>query len=73
MEIEVSIDKFVICTTQGTLKAEQFDFKSWEEMPVSGQIRIATNGQRYISVHELKKFKRETSANNINVVIDKKR
>jgi len=41
-------------------------------MPVSGQIRIATNGQRFMSVHEIKKFKREMSVNNINVVIDKK-
>ncbi|MGE7753339.1 zincin-like metallopeptidase toxin domain-containing protein [Lysinibacillus fusiformis] len=53
-------------------KAEQFDFKSWEEMPVSGQIRIAPNGQRLMSVRELKTFKSEMSANNIKVVIDKK-
>ncbi|WP_432777150.1 zincin-like metallopeptidase toxin domain-containing protein [Brevibacillus gelatini] len=41
-------------------------------MPVSGKIRKASNGQRLMSVRELKRFKREMSANNINVVIDKK-
>nr|WP_243432723.1 zincin-like metallopeptidase toxin domain-containing protein [Lysinibacillus sphaericus] len=53
-------------------KAEQFDFKSWEEMPVSGQIRIAPNGQRLMSVRELKTFKSEMSANNIKVLLIKK-
>ncbi|MBJ8029922.1 hypothetical protein JDS96_18885 [Bacillus cereus group sp. N21] len=50
----------------------QLDFKSWEEMPVSGQVRIASNGQRLMNVCQLKIFKREMSENNIKVVLDKK-
>ncbi|AEI45642.1 zincin-like metallopeptidase toxin domain-containing protein [Paenibacillus mucilaginosus] len=53
-------------------RAGEFDLKSWEEMPVSGQTRIAPNGQRLMSISELKNFRREMASNNIKVVIDKK-
>ncbi|CAH1222271.1 hypothetical protein PAECIP111893_04838 [Paenibacillus plantiphilus] len=49
-----------------------FDFKEWADMPVSGQVQIASNGQRLISIRDLKMFTKEMNAKNIRVVIDSK-
>ncbi|PEO49781.1 hypothetical protein CN559_09520 [Bacillus pseudomycoides] len=54
-------------STKGNL-----DFKEWEDMPVSGQVKIASNGQRIISIRNLKRFTKEMNAKNIKVIIDTK-
>ncbi len=41
-------------------------------MPVSGQLKLAPNGQRIISVRELKRFTKDMKEQNIKVVIDGK-
>ncbi|MFN2748265.1 zincin-like metallopeptidase toxin domain-containing protein, partial [Bacillus sp. z60-18] len=46
--------------------------KAWEDMPVSGKAKIAPNGQRIMSIRELKSFKKEMHEQNIKVIIDKK-
>lgn len=48
------------------------DYKLWEEMPVSGQVKLAPNGQRLISIRELKRFTQDMNVKNIKVVIDEK-
>ncbi|MCR2803396.1 zincin-like metallopeptidase toxin domain-containing protein [Paenibacillus soyae] len=49
-----------------------FDYKEWADMPVSGQVKLAPNGQRLISIRELKRFTKNMSEKNIKVVIDEK-
>ncbi|HEY2495016.1 MAG TPA: zincin-like metallopeptidase toxin domain-containing protein [Paenibacillus sp.] len=54
------------------VRAGDVDFKLWEEMRASGQIRMGSNGQRHIGVRELKQFKKEINGKGIKVIIDKK-
>ncbi|PZT52165.1 WXG100 family type VII secretion target [Paenibacillus silvae] len=48
------------------------DYKEWADMPVSGQVKLAPNGQRIISVRDLKRFTKDMNEQNIKVVIDGK-
>ncbi|WNS41053.1 zincin-like metallopeptidase toxin domain-containing protein [Paenibacillus sp. MMS20-IR301] len=63
---------------EGTAKARaeiegdgDFDLKEWEDMPVSGQIRLTPDGLRIMSIRDMKKFKSEMNANDVKVIIDK--
>ncbi|WP_052410129.1 zincin-like metallopeptidase toxin domain-containing protein [Paenibacillus durus] len=51
---------------------EDLDFKLWEEMRTSGQVRLTPDGLRIISIRDMKKFKSEMKAKNIKVIVDKK-
>lgn len=57
---------------KGTNGTGDFDYKEWEDMTVSGQVKIAPNGQRIISIRDLKRFTKEMQGNNIEVIVDKK-
>ncbi|AIQ46221.1 hypothetical protein R70723_10250 [Paenibacillus sp. FSL R7-0273] len=49
-----------------------FDYKEWADMPVSGQIKLAPNGQRLISIRDLKLFEKEMNTDGISIIPDKK-
>ncbi|MDH6373847.1 hypothetical protein M2444_005690 [Paenibacillus sp. PastF-3] len=49
-----------------------FDYKEWADMPVSGQVKLAPNGQRLISIRDLKLFTKDMNGKSIKVVIDEK-
>lgn len=55
---------------QGIEGTGNFDYKEWADMPVSGQVKFASNGQRLISIRDLKMFAKEMNAKNIRVIID---
>lgn len=57
---------------EGTRTTDDLDFKLWEEMRARGQIIIGPNGQRLMTVRELKSFKIEMNEIGIKVIPDKK-
>ncbi len=75
-------EKSLLSTEGGLLKPklpkeidlvqETIDFKLWEEIPVSGQNKLTTDGLRIMSIKDIKKFKSEMNLNNIKVIMDKK-
>jgi hypothetical protein len=52
--------------------AGDFDYKEWADMPISGQVKLAPNGQRLISIRDLNLFTKDMNGKGIKVVIDEK-
>jgi hypothetical protein len=48
-----------------------FDLKEWQDMRVSGQVRLSPDGLRIMSIRDIKIFKREMNEKNIKVIVDK--
>ncbi|MEB9897314.1 zincin-like metallopeptidase toxin domain-containing protein [Bacillus cereus] len=56
----------------GSKGTGDFDYKEWENMPVSGQTRLTADGLRIMSIRDLKKFKKDMNDIGIKVILDKK-
>lgn len=76
------VEKSLLSTEGGLLKPklpneidlvqETIDFELWEEIPVSGQNKLTTDGLRTMSIRDIKKCESEMNLNNIKVIMNKK-